>query len=967
MQHVTCAKLFLSFFFFSLLSQLTAQTIGNPPAWNSVKRIGGSGADYVADMALDAQGNTYLAGTFNGTMTIGSTTLQSAGLNEAFIAKLDPSGSLLWVQTLHSDNPSGEVFGQNIAVDNLGNVYVSGYFKHGKLLAGNITLNSLASQNLFAARLTLNGTIVWAKGLYLLPGEPDSSLKLLTDDQGDIYCKSTLRTYKLTSAGLIAWTLSDVAITDGTITWGNGKLYYGGTFNDVVVIGGKTLMTNFSAVFICEVDPLTGAQTNARVLAESNASFYDIGLSTLYVKSDAEIYAAGNFYGTVYTGSCSFSAAGGFVFNTFLLRANASTCDWLVCQADPNAGPNKIWSLQEDANGALWAGGDWNTGFAFGGKSLSGGSSGFLAKIDPSTGAVTTLTDYPGLRTLRTDAQGLAVGGTNSGDAFWGRLDTDGAELQKNIAAGESGFGILASLELDNSGVFLSARVSGPFQLGGSAFDFPEDGLIVAKLNHAGDQVLWHNFLPTVSSNYSFGNDGFLDKANGKFYCVGSFTQDFQLNGQTYAYQDPGGGGANYLLLQVDAASGAPGWVETFSGNLTVHALCVDRAGNIVLSGIFSNELQLGNFTLSSKGDQDFFLAKLNSSGQVLWAQRGGGTDVEYLALVATDAQNNIYFTGEAYSLDIDFNDASVINSVEGDGDIVLAKYNAAGELQWSKLYGNSVIDPFDEYYCFPAGFAVDDAGNAYMTGISGETNYIGPFSMASPHSFNHFAAKFDSSGAPLWATPIRTERFSPNYGELDFDAQGNLYCGGTIRDTTWLGNTAVTLVGTAVARNAYYARFNGTDGTLDWATILAGSPEATIYPTSMALFAENNLLVGGYLTDRVSFGNTVLNTASGTNGYLALLGPDIVVATHQSQAGTLELTVFPNPATDYLQWQAPEALPEDVRAALLNSAGQTVGQGVFPGQTLSGRIELQNLPAGVYYLRLTSGNRQTLRKVVVE
>ena len=88
--------------------------------WNTF--LGGSGADEGRGIAVDASGNVYVGGYSNATW--GSPVQAHSGDGDAFAAKLDASGALVWNTFLGS---SGDDWGLAIAVDASGNVYVGGY------------------------------------------------------------------------------------------------------------------------------------------------------------------------------------------------------------------------------------------------------------------------------------------------------------------------------------------------------------------------------------------------------------------------------------------------------------------------------------------------------------------------------------------------------------------------------------------------------------------------------------------------------------------------------------------------------------------------------------------------------------------------------------------------------------------------------------------------------------------------
>jgi hypothetical protein len=89
--------------------------------------LGGSGSDQANGIAVDAAGNAYVTGytlSTNFPTTIGAFQLAKGGYEDAFVTKLDPSGSAL----VYSTYLGGEYedIGWGIAVDAAGNAYVTG-------------------------------------------------------------------------------------------------------------------------------------------------------------------------------------------------------------------------------------------------------------------------------------------------------------------------------------------------------------------------------------------------------------------------------------------------------------------------------------------------------------------------------------------------------------------------------------------------------------------------------------------------------------------------------------------------------------------------------------------------------------------------------------------------------------------------------------------------------------------------
>ncbi|HEY1202016.1 MAG TPA: MBG domain-containing protein [Niastella sp.] len=97
-------------------------------AW--AKSMGGANSDHGYSIAVDALGNVYTTGIFEGTADFdpgpGTQNLVSAGYFDIFISKLNTSGNLVWAKNMGGP---GNDYGQSIAVDASGFVYFTGYFK----------------------------------------------------------------------------------------------------------------------------------------------------------------------------------------------------------------------------------------------------------------------------------------------------------------------------------------------------------------------------------------------------------------------------------------------------------------------------------------------------------------------------------------------------------------------------------------------------------------------------------------------------------------------------------------------------------------------------------------------------------------------------------------------------------------------------------------------------------------------
>jgi len=151
---------------FHLPSKATSMSPLSSPIWSWAKSAGGTYPEFGCDIAVDIFGNTYILGTYMGSVTFGDITLTS-WCYQIFVAKLSSSGVWLWAtSTTGVGNP--QEYG-GIAVDMFMNVYITGIFSQN-MTFGNTTIEGYQG-DVFIAKLDRNGAWRWA----VSAGREDSS------------------------------------------------------------------------------------------------------------------------------------------------------------------------------------------------------------------------------------------------------------------------------------------------------------------------------------------------------------------------------------------------------------------------------------------------------------------------------------------------------------------------------------------------------------------------------------------------------------------------------------------------------------------------------------------------------------------------------------------------------------------------------------------------------------------------
>ena len=138
---------------FSVLALAAMPALAHAQTWQwasaptSITGPGGvpdSGGSAIAATALDAAGNTVVAGHFSGTITLGSTTLTSAGYTDIFVARLSPTGQ--WTQAVSAGGP-GQDSANALVLTSSGDVVVAGTFGNLAPAGAVTTFQSLSLPN----------------------------------------------------------------------------------------------------------------------------------------------------------------------------------------------------------------------------------------------------------------------------------------------------------------------------------------------------------------------------------------------------------------------------------------------------------------------------------------------------------------------------------------------------------------------------------------------------------------------------------------------------------------------------------------------------------------------------------------------------------------------------------------------------------------------------------------------------
>ncbi|MFN6465928.1 MAG: SBBP repeat-containing protein [Nostoc sp. DedVER02] len=418
--------------------------------------------------------------------------------------------------------------------------------------------------------------------------------------------------------------------------------------------------------------------------------------------------------------------------------------------------------------------------------------------------------------------------------------------------------------------------------------------LYLAKYDSDGNQQ-WIKQFGTVTFDEAFR---VTTDTNGNVY-VGGHTVGGLAGENKNVGQDP----KNLTFPTTDSfvakfdSSGNQLWVQQF-GTTELDddwGVTTDKDGNV-----FAGGNTRGDFGGKNAGFYDNWLVKLDKTdGNKLWVKQFGTSNYDFLWDLKTDSTGNVYATG--YTL----GDLGGENA--GSSDIWLAKFDNDGNQLWIKQFGTSGDDaPFFD------GLEVDSNDNVFLTGYT-DSNLGG----TNAGSYDAWVTKYDKDGNQLWLKQFGT----PDYDTattVSADGYGNVYVSG-ITDGSLGGVNAGSY-------DAWVVKLDTDDGTIqDYSInnrneviyggsqaekITTGNGNDTIYGNGGedTLIAGNgdNLVVGASQADIITTGNGN-DTIYGNGGEDTLIagdGDNLVVGASQADkitTGNGNDTIYGNGGEDTL------------------------------------------------------------------
>ena len=376
------------------------------------RKAGGSGKDIGQAVATDKFGNIYVTGSFQGNLNFGGISLTSAGMADIFVAKYSPDGKVVWVKRAGG---TGNDVGNGIAIDDNGNIYVTGYFDSTADF-GNFIMTTAGSQDIFIVKYLTDGTVAWvnrAGGVDADDGGTSITVDLseniyltgyfrgtvadfgkdtlfVINKPSDIYTEIFIAKYH--SDGTEEWAKSAGGVLEdygsGITTDPNGNIYVTGYINGLANFGSIKTIKNVYEAFVAKYSP-DGNTVWVKESGDNQSESFSSGLG-IAIDGYGNTYITGGFFGSLNFDGLQLTSIvnNNSCHDIFIAKYDAKgTCQWAQKAGGTYDRFNEGWAITADALGNIFVTGkffgDQSRPGYFGGviiTSYSGSGDVFLAK-----------------------------------------------------------------------------------------------------------------------------------------------------------------------------------------------------------------------------------------------------------------------------------------------------------------------------------------------------------------------------------------------------------------------------------------------------------------------------------------------------------------------------------------------------------------------------------------------------------
>lgn len=321
-------------------------------------------------------------------------------------------------------------------------------------------------------------------------------------------------------------------------------------------------------------------------------------------------------------------------------------------------------------------------------------------------------------------------------------------------------------------------------------------------------------------------------------------------------------------------------WVKTMggTGNDKGNDIVVDNLGNTYTVGEFQNVVDFdpgaGVTALTSFGNIDVFVQKLDPNGNLLWVKQIGGTNTDNVASIVLDGNGDLIIAGE-FKGTADFDPGVGISTLTATGiyyDTYILKLDSDGNLIWVKQLDAT-------HHIFAVDLGINSANDVILTGRWFQTVDFDPGAgvsnlTAAGAGWDAYILKLASDGSFVWVKQITCTDNLYNQA-LAVDLSDNILLTGYYYATIDVdpGPGTVNYTSTLTQEDMFIVKLNN-NGIYVWSENFTSPSTEMAY--SIHVDSNNDYYFGGWFSSALDFdagpGSAILTPAGGSNSDAFLL-----------------------------------------------------------------------------------------------
>lgn len=384
-------------------------------------------------------------------------------------------------------------------------------------------------------------------------------------------------------------------------------------------------------------------------------------------------------------------------------------------------------------------------------------------------------------------------------------------------------------------------------------------------------------------------------------------------------------GAHDYWIVKLNP-SGVIQWQKTYGGSNVDIALSIQQTndnGYIVLGDTSSTD---GDVT-ANHGGCDFWIIKLDESGNIQWEKTLGGSGNDNPSMIKTTSDGGYVVAGFTESNDGD------ITLNHGAEDYWVAKLSATGDIQWQKSFGGSERDEAN---------AIQQTNDGGYIVVGWTESADGDVSQ-NLGDIDYWVLKLSASGDLQWEKSLGS--WAGDLAQIVIQTTDGAY---VISGRSALG----TPVGEFQEFDYLIFKIDASGNQIIWQKSLGGANEERAQDIKQT--SDGGYIVAGWSQ---SFDEDVTSNHGFWDYWIVKLGPD-ALSNPDYDKGIF--SVYPNPATSLLQLHLPENVFIDKIAIT-----DVLGKQILESTENNTSINIENLPAGTYMIQAFSNDKKFQTKFI--